>query len=155
MYVPTPSAAGNRSNHEEGFLTGGHGVGQGSIRRLERQILLASEEAQERTALERNVIANRPAQHGVSSLEGIENGSLRRRPIDLELDLRPYVGQRAQVLRKLDSDSHGHQKLTFASRVLVACRDLCIDVPDEFRPLQRVFFPLDTRPPDLPSYWTM
>jgi hypothetical protein len=106
MYRQTQSAAGNRPNHQEGLLTGGHGVGQESIRRLERKILLAGEEAQEWTAGERNVVANRPAQHGVSSLEGIENGSLRGRSIDLELDFVAHVGQCAQVLRELDSDSH-------------------------------------------------
>ena len=106
MYPPTPLAAGNCADHKEGLLTGGHGVGQGGIRRLEREVLLASEEAQEGTTLQGNVIANRPAQHGVSSLEGIENGSLRRRSIDLELDFVAHVGQGAKVLRKLDADSH-------------------------------------------------
>jgi hypothetical protein len=71
-----------------------------------RQIFLAGEEAQKRPPLLRNLIADRPAQHGVASLQCVEDRALRDRTIDLEFNLTADVRQRTKMLWKLDSN-HG------------------------------------------------
>jgi len=71
-----------------------------------RQIFLASKEAQKRPPLSRHLIANRPAQHGIASLERIKHRSLRDRAIDLKLNFTAGVRQRSQMLREYDTD-HG------------------------------------------------
>src|SRR5205823_5886545 len=68
------------------------------------QIPLAGKEPQERTALERNVVANRAAQHRVPGLERVEDGRPGDRAANLELHLVANVGQGAQVRRKDDAD---------------------------------------------------
>jgi hypothetical protein len=50
-----------------------------------RKVLRASEESQERSALLRDVIANRASQHRVVGLERVEDRALRGRTLDLEL----------------------------------------------------------------------
>src|SRR5260370_1483273 len=65
------STPGDGPDDQQRLLPRYHGVGQRCIRRFVRQILLACEEAQEGTALLRDVIANGPAQHGILGLEGI------------------------------------------------------------------------------------
>jgi hypothetical protein len=70
------------------------------------QVLLARKEAQERTPLSRHLIANRPAQHRITSLKRIKHRSLRDRAIDLKLDFVAGVRQRSQMLREYDPD-HG------------------------------------------------
>ena len=67
------SASSDSPDDEKRFLPGRDRVWQQRIRGLMRQIFLASKEAQERTALQRDVIANRPAQHGIASLKRIEH----------------------------------------------------------------------------------
>ena len=71
-----------------------------------RKILLASEEAQERPALLRDVIADRPAQHRIAGLERIEHRALRDRALDLERHLAADMRQRSQMLREYDAN-HG------------------------------------------------
>jgi hypothetical protein len=51
------------------------------------QILLAGEEPYERSALLRDLIADRPAQHRIAGLEGVEDRALRDRPLDVEIDI--------------------------------------------------------------------
>ena len=66
-------AAGNGADDDKGFFPGHDRVGQWFVRRLMRQVFLASEEAQERPPLLRDLVANRTAQHGISSLERVEH----------------------------------------------------------------------------------
>jgi hypothetical protein len=68
------------------------------------EILLAGEEAQKRPAFERNVIANRPAQHRVAGLDRVKDRTQRDRAFDMYFDLAPDVRQRSKMLWKLDSD---------------------------------------------------
>src|SRR3954452_1789809 len=66
----------------------------------------AGEEPQERPALARGVVADRPAQHRVAGLERVEDRALRGRNRDGEPHLAVDVRQRPQVRREDDSD-HG------------------------------------------------
>ena len=70
------------------------------------QIFLASEEAQERPALLRNVITNSPAQHGIVSLERVEHRAKRGRTCDFDRHLVADVRQSSQMLREYDAN-HG------------------------------------------------
>jgi hypothetical protein len=63
------------------------------------QILPAGEKAHERSALLGDVIADRPAQHGIAGLERVEDRALRGLTPDLERHLTLDVRQRAQVER--------------------------------------------------------
>ena len=73
-------------------------VGQRGVRKFVGQILRAGKEPDERSALLRDVVADRPAQHRIAGLERIEDRALRRRPFDVELhlpvDLREPAGWR-------------------------------------------------------------
>jgi hypothetical protein len=55
------------------------------------QVFLASEEPQHRPPLLRNLIADRPAEHGIAGLHGVENGALRDRTLNIELHLGPNL----------------------------------------------------------------
>ena len=67
---------------------------------------LAGEEPQERPALLRDVVADRPAQHRIAGLERVEDRALRGRALDVELHLAVDLRQRPQMIRKHDAD-HG------------------------------------------------
>ena len=71
-----------------------------------RQILFAREEAQERPALLRNVIADGAAQHGIAGLKCVEHGALGDGHPDLDFDVAGDVRQRSEVWREYDSDRH-------------------------------------------------
>ena len=90
-------AARHRADDQERLRTGRHRIGQRSVGRLVGQVLLAREEAHERPALLRDVIADRPAQHRVARLERVEHRALRHRAVDVERHLA--VARRASVRR--------------------------------------------------------
>src|SRR5208283_1938223 len=71
------------------------------------QVLLASEEPQERSALLRDVVANRSAQHGIACLKRVEDRALRGLTLDVELHFAADVCERPQVWREYDTD-HGN-----------------------------------------------
>src|SRR6266566_2210880 len=52
---------------------------QGLLRRFEGQVFFAGEESNERPALERVVVANRPAQHRITRFERVEERAQRNR----------------------------------------------------------------------------
>src|SRR6266704_2208644 len=83
-----------------------HRVGQGDVRRLVGQVLLAGEEPHERPALLGDLVPDGPAQHGIAGLEGVEDHAQGGRPLDLELHLAADACQRPQVGGQLDAD-HG------------------------------------------------
>ena len=68
-----------------------------------REILFAGEESQKRAPLLGGVIANGSAQHGVTRLKRIENGTLGNRSGDVERYLSINVCERAQVRWDFDS----------------------------------------------------
>ena len=71
------------------------------------QIFLAGEEPQERPALLRDLVADRPAQHGIASLERVEDRSQRDRAVELKFYFAADVRQRSEMLRDYDSDHSG------------------------------------------------
>jgi hypothetical protein len=71
------------------------------------QILLAGEESQEWTALLRDLIADRPAQHGIAGLKRVEDRPQRDRAVKLKSYFAADVRQRSQMLRDYDSDHFG------------------------------------------------
>jgi hypothetical protein len=83
-------------------MAGHHGFGQRVVGGLVRQVFLAREEANEGPTPLGGRIAERPAQHGVCSLESIEEQPLCRRILDAELDLASGSGQGAEVVGQND-----------------------------------------------------
>ncbi len=81
--------------------------GNGASGGLVGQILLAGEEAHERPAFQRHVVADRTAQHRIACLEGVEDRALRDLPLDLERHLALDVRELAQMWRQHDAD-HGN-----------------------------------------------
>ena len=69
-----------------------------------REILLAGKEAQECPSLQGDVVADRPAQHGISCLERIEHGPLSHRWRDLKLYFTAHMRQRTEMVGKIDSN---------------------------------------------------
>ncbi len=106
LNVATPLAAGNGPYDEKGLGSHRDRVGQGGVRRLMRYILLAGEEPNERSALLRDVVADRPAQHRIAGLQCVEDRALRGLTLDVELHLAVDLRQRSQMYREYDSD-HG------------------------------------------------
>src|ERR1700693_536998 len=98
------SASRDRSDDQIRLPSRGDLVGQGRVDRFVGEVLFAGEEPEHWTASPRDVIANRPAQHRIRRLKGVEHGALRDGTIDLQLDLSTYIGKRAQVRRQLDAD---------------------------------------------------
>ena len=52
----------------------------------------------------RDVIANRPAQHGIRVLNRVENGAQRDQALHVKGDFAVDTGQRPQVRRELHAD---------------------------------------------------
>src|SRR5581483_2919660 len=94
------AAAGNRADDEKGLRPGGDGVGERSIRRFVREVLLARKESDKRAALLCDVIAKRAAQHRIGSLQGIEHRTLRHRAGNLHGDLALNLREGPQMRRK-------------------------------------------------------
>src|SRR5260370_38791292 len=69
--------AGDGADHKKGLFALRDALRQRMVGRFERPIFAADEEAQKGPALERIVIADRAAQHGLGSFERVQNGSLR------------------------------------------------------------------------------
>src|SRR5208282_1435068 len=70
------------------------------------KILFAGEESQERTALLRDLIADRTTQHRIAGLERVQDRTQRGLTLNLELHISANLRQRPQMRRKYDSD-HG------------------------------------------------
>jgi hypothetical protein len=69
-----------------------------------RKIFLACKEAQKRSSLQGTVIPYGAAQHGISSLKRVEDGTLRDRAFDFDFDFAPDVGEGTEMLWKFDSN---------------------------------------------------
>src|SRR5436305_484649 len=98
------SPARHRPDDQKGLLPVRHRVGQRGVRRLVRQVLLAGEEPHERPAPLRGVVADRPAQHRIGGLDGVDQRALGRRALDLDLHFAADVRQVLQMRRQLDAD---------------------------------------------------
>ena len=87
--APPASPSGNRSDDEKRLRSGSHRVRKCSIRQLMRKIFLACEEAQKRPPLLRDLIPNRPAQHGIAGLQRVQHRALRDRSFDFNCTSLP------------------------------------------------------------------
>src|SRR5690349_22973385 len=99
-------SAGNRPEHDERLLAGGHRLWQFGLQRLERPILFAGEIPQERASLQRDVIADRAPQHWKARFNRIEHGSHRGRSSAVKIDLHIALDARqvSQMEWKNDAD---------------------------------------------------
>jgi hypothetical protein len=97
----------NGPDNDKRLLPRRHRLGQRGVRGLVRQILLAGEEAQERPPLLRDLVADRPAQHGIAGLERVEGRPQRDRAVELKFYFVADVRQRSEMLRDYDSDHFG------------------------------------------------
>ncbi len=101
--------AGNSPNDDEGLGPRRDDLWQRGIGRFVGQILLTGEEAQERTALLRDLVADRTAQHRIAGLEGVQDRALRDWALDVNLQLAPDLRQGAEMLGKDNSDHLCHR----------------------------------------------
>src|SRR6266403_1183394 len=86
----------NGADNDKRLLPRRHRVGQRGIWRLMGQILLAGEEAQERPALLRNLVADRPAQHRKAGLERVEDRPQCQLAVELKLYFTAVGPRRAR-----------------------------------------------------------
>src|SRR5262249_28003812 len=98
--------AGRRPYDREGLGPRGDCVRRRGICPLVGQVLLAREEAQERTAFLRDVIANRAAQHWIAGLDRVEPRTLRCLTRHVDVHFAVDLRQPSQMRLELDSD-HG------------------------------------------------
>ena len=96
--------AGDGPYDNERFFPRHDRLGQRSVRRFVREILFASKEAQESSALLRIVVADRATQHGITRFERVQYGALRDWTVDWELDLGADVSQCPKMWGQYDSD---------------------------------------------------
>src|SRR5947208_5660133 len=98
------AAAGHGPHDQQGFGPRQDRVGQGGVWRFVGQILFAGEDPHERSALVRDLVADRPAQHRIAGLERVEDRALRGLTLDLELHLAVDARERPQMCREHDPD---------------------------------------------------
>ena len=96
--------AGDGPYDEKRLRSGCHRVGKRGVRRLMRPIFRTGEEAHERPALVRDVVAKRAAQHWIAGLERVEDRALRNLPFNLELHLAAHARQNPQMRREHHPD---------------------------------------------------
>src|SRR2546427_11844797 len=106
LFRGRPLAARHGPHDQERLDPGRDRVGQRGVGQLVGQILLAGEEPHERAPLLRDLVADRPAQHGIAGLERVEDRALCGLTLDVELQLAGDVRQRPQMRREHDPD-HG------------------------------------------------
>jgi hypothetical protein len=99
-------AAGDGAYDQEGLGACGYFGGKRRVRGFVREIFGAGEEAQEGAPLQRVVIANRAAEHGIARFELIENGPQRGWNGEFESDLAVYMSQCAEMRGEYDAN-HG------------------------------------------------
>src|SRR6185503_1539940 len=73
---------------------------QRCVSRLVRHILTTRKEPQQRTTLARNMIANGPTQHRITSLERVEDRASCHFAVNLKLHITTDARQRSQVCRQ-------------------------------------------------------
>ena len=72
-----------------------------------RQVLLTAEVPQEWATFFGDVVADRSAQHRVTSFDRVEDGAWSDRAFDFERYFRPDVRKILQMIRQHDSDEGG------------------------------------------------
>ena len=95
-------------NDQKRLNTADDRIRQFGFGRFEGQIFLAGEESHEGPTLQCAVVANRPAQDGITGFERVQDGTQCYRPPDLNLHLALHASQVSQVIRKHDADFGFH-----------------------------------------------
>ena len=80
--------------------------GKGWSGQFEDRILAAGKKSEEGPALKSDIVADGAAEHGVASLQRVQNGALGDLAVDLDAHLGAGVRQGAQMRRKHNSN-HG------------------------------------------------
>src|SRR5436853_2537197 len=106
-------ASGNRTNDDEWLFAGYDRFRQQGIGRFVGKVLLTGKEAQKRTTLKGVVIADSTTQHGIASLQGIEDRTLGDRSFDFKCYFVADVRQIAEMIGKNDANhrSRSSQRL--------------------------------------------
>src|SRR5690242_13955049 len=94
------SAAGDCANDEQRFFAGHHFVRERGVRRLVGDVLLAREKPQEWPPRLRHVVANRPLQHRIVRLKGVQHGTHGHWAWNLQLDLATDLREPSKVRRQ-------------------------------------------------------
>ncbi len=102
----TKLAAGDGADDEEWLGAGGYFGWKQGVRRFVRKIFRAGEEAEERAPLQRVVISDCAAQHGIARFEFIEHRAQRWWNGEFESDLAVHMSQRAEMRGEYDTN-HG------------------------------------------------
>src|SRR5262249_2426468 len=97
-------APGDSPYHKEGLGTASDRLREQGVRRFVRPIMLAGKVTHEGSALLRDMVADRPAQHRITGLDRVEDGALGDCTLDLELHLCICACQRSQMGRQYNSD---------------------------------------------------
>ena len=92
-------AAGDGADDEEGFGAGRHFRRKQGVGRLVREIFGTGKKAQERAPLQRIVIADCAAEHGIARFEFIKHRPHCGWNGEFERDLAVHMSQRAEMRR--------------------------------------------------------
>jgi hypothetical protein len=90
---------GNCADHDERLFSGNDRVGQGSVRRIVRQVFFAGKKTQECPPLQSYMIADCAPQHGIARFKHIKYRSLRDRRWHIESDFTANMGEVSKVCR--------------------------------------------------------
>ena len=100
-------AAGDGADDQEGFFAGNDLGGQCEVGSFVGEIFGAGEEAQEGAALQRVMVADGAAQHGIGRLEGIQDRAKCGWTLDGKGDLAGNMGEGPEMVRKYNANHGG------------------------------------------------
>jgi hypothetical protein len=100
--------AGDGADDEEGLGAGGNFGGKRRVGSFEGEVFRAGEKAEEGPALQRDVIADRAAEHRVAGFESVQDGTLGDRTCDFEMNLAANVSECAEMSGERYTD-HGDE----------------------------------------------
>lgn len=118
------SSSRNRANHQKRLFPRGDRFRQERIRRFVRQIFLARKEAQKWSSLLRVVVANCPAQHGISRFQRIKHRALCHSALHIEFDFSSDMREVAQMIGQLHPN-HGNVCTSTESTLGKSCTIAC------------------------------
>lgn len=110
---------GDGPDNDEGLFPRCNRLRQRSVRRLMGQILLAGKEAQERSPLMCDLIADGAAQHGIAGFKRVKNGTLRDRAFDVKLYLAANLRQGSEMVRDYHADHICVINSVFSTKALI------------------------------------
>jgi hypothetical protein len=112
--------ARDRTDNQKRFFPRRNCLGQRSVGRFVGEIFLASKKAQKRSPLQGAVVADGAAQHGITDLKRVEDGTLRDRTCDFDFDFASNVGKGAKMLWEFDSNHATPTRLDSPRKIMDA-----------------------------------